>query len=701
MKYIPLVLCIILMHCKGQNATPESTYKHTNALIHETSPYLLQHAHNPVNWEGWHTKTLDKAKSENKLLLISVGYSACHWCHVMEHESFEDSIVAQTMNTHFMPIKVDREERPDVDQVYMDAVQLMTGNGGWPLNVIALPDGRPVWGGTYFPKEQWVSVLEKIADVYEKHPEKLIAQADNIENGIKSTAIIETNTGAPSFNASTITTAISNWTTQFDKTLGGPNRAPKFMMPNNYHFMLRYAQQTNDNALLDYVNLTLTQMAYGGIYDHVGGGFSRYSVDKKWHVPHFEKMLYDNAQLVSLYADAYLYTKNKLYKTVVEETLQFIATDMTTAEGAFYASFDADSETPQGELEEGAFYVWTKAELKALLKSDFEYFAAYYNINSYGLWEHEHYVLIRNDNDATILKRFNITPQELETKKAAWKALLLKHRNQRPKPRLDDKALTAWNGLMLKAYVDAYRVFQNDAYLSAALKNANFINTKLQRPDGGLNHTYKAGESKINAYLEDYATVIDAYIALYEVTLDTKWLQTAKDLADYTFTHFYDTTSKLFFFTSNTDAALVSRKIIYYDNVIPSSNSIMAKNLFKLAHYFDDKTFENTAATMLHTVQKDSATYPSAYSNWLDLMLNYTRPFYEIAVVGKAAKQNIAALQKQYIPNKLIAGSTSENIMPLLANRYDPTATLIYVCVNKACKLPVKDVNKAFTLLEK
>ena len=701
MKYIPLILLILLVSCKGQNTSPELTHSHTNALINETSPYLLQHAHNPVNWNAWNTKTLAKAQSENKLILISVGYSACHWCHVMEHESFEDSLVAQTMNTHFVNIKVDREERPDVDQVYMDAVQLMTGSGGWPLNVVALPDGRPIWGGTYFPKGQWTSVLKKIAKIYQDTPEKLITQADNIENGIKSSTLISTSTGAPNFEASTIATAVSNWSSQFDNNFGGLDKAPKFMMPNNYHFLLRYAHQTNDKALLDFVNLTLTKMAYGGVYDHVGGGFSRYSVDARWHVPHFEKMLYDNAQLVSLYADAYLLTKNSLYKDVVTETLQFIAKDMTTSEGGFYAAFDADSKNTNNELEEGAFYVWSKAALQQLLNDDFDLFSAYYNINSFGLWEHQNYVLVRKDNDAAIAKRFNLSLDTLNAKKASWKSVLLEARQTRPKPRLDDKVLTAWNGLMLKGYVDAYRVFQNKNFLNAALKNAHFIITKLLRPDGGLNHTYKAGESKINGYLEDYATVIDAFIALYEVTLDPKWLTTAKNLSQYTFKHFHDKESPLFFFTSNTDAALVARKRIYYDNVIPSSNSMMAKNLFKLSHYFDNKAFDTTAAAMLHTLQKEISTYPGSYSNWLDLMLNYTRPFYEIAIVGEEATSKLIELQQSYIPNKLITGSTTESDMPLLENRYNPNATLIYVCVNKACKLPVATVTKALTLLEK
>ncbi|MEP1488157.1 MAG: thioredoxin domain-containing protein [Algibacter sp.] len=700
MKHITLLLSIIIISCKGQN-TDAVKHQYTNNLINETSPYLLQHAHNPVNWHAWNKETLEKAKSENKLLLISVGYSACHWCHVMEHESFEDSLVAQVMNKNFINIKVDREERPDVDQVYMNAVQLMTGSGGWPLNAIALPDGRPFWGATYLPKDQWTSVLNQISDIYKESSDKLYKQADNVEQGIKSMDLVSLNTDEPVFETSYIASAVKNWSTQFDNNQGGMNRAPKFMMPNNYHFLLRYAYQNNDKKLQDYVNLTLTQMAYGGVFDHVGGGFSRYSTDAKWHVPHFEKMLYDNGQLVSLYADAYLITKNELYKNVIIETLKYVENEMTTKNGAFFSSLDADSNTPEGELEEGAFYVWQKESLKDILKDDFDLFSDYYNVNSYGLWEHNNYVLIRKDDDATIIKKHDLTQDVLNEKKNVWKETLLNIRNKRSKPRLDDKTLTSWNALMLKGYIDAYRVLGDTNYLTSAEKNANFIiNTQL-RKDGGLNHNFKNDTSNINGYLEDYAATIDAFITLYENTLDEKWLNTANDLSNYTFEHFFDETSSMFYFTSNEDQSLVSRSIEYRDNVIPASNSIMAKNLFKLSHYFDDTRFSKTAITMLNNVKPEMQDYPSGYSNWLDLMLNYTSPFYEVAIVGKDVKQKITDLNKTYIPNKLIAGSTSENNMPLLEGRYNPNKTLIYVCVNKACKLPVSEVTDALKFIEK
>jgi len=700
MKHFQLLLAFILISCQGQNKKPMN-HPYTNNLINETSPYLLQHAHNPVNWNPWNETSLNQAKKENKLLLISVGYAACHWCHVMEHESFEDTLVAKTMNSKFINIKVDREERPDVDQVYMNAVQLMTGSGGWPLNVIALPDGRPVWGGTYFKKEQWINALEQISDIYLRNPEKLYEYADKLEQGIKTMDLVTLNNETPDFKAEDIEKSVKKWADQFDHREGGLKRAPKFMMPNNYHFLLRYAYQTNNEKLQEFVNLTLKQMAYGGIYDQVGGGFSRYATDINWHIPHFEKMLYDNGQLVSLYSDAYLITKNKLYKDVVYETLEFVERELTSKNGAFFSSLDADSNTPEGHLEEGAFYVWQKEELQKLLDSDFKLFADYYNINNYGLWENKNYVLIRKDDDSSILEKHDLTQDPLNEKKKHWKKLLLETREKKSRPRLDDKTLTSWNAIMLKGYIDAYRVFDDDHFLVAAEKNANFIINNQLREDGGLNHNYKDEISNINGYLEDYAATIDAYIALYENTLNEKWLKTARDLTNYVFDHFYEASNSMFYFTSNEDPLLVTRNMEYRDNVIPASNSIMAKNLFKLSHYFDNEYYYKTATNMLNNVKSEMQDYGSGYSNWLDLMLNHINPYYEVAFSGKEAINKIKELNKVYIPNKLIAGSTQESNMPLLKNRYVEDETYIYVCVNKACKLPVNDSEKAIELLTK
>jgi len=671
------------------------THKYTNDLINETSPYLLQHAHNPVDWKAWNSNTLEHAKQASKLIIISVGYSACHWCHVMEHESFEDDTVADVMNANFINIKVDREERPDIDQVYMTAIQLMTNQGGWPLNIIALPDGRPVWGGTYFRKNQWINALKQISKLYKTQPNQLEDYATKLEQGIKQLDIITVNTDTSLFETAYIDEAVENWSKYFDNRYGGMKRAPKFMMPNNYHFLMRYAYQNKNQKIANFVDNTLTKMAFGGIYDHVGGGFSRYSVDVKWHIPHFEKMLYDNGQLVSLYADAFLITKNNLYKDVVTGTLEFIERELTNNEGAFYSSLDADSLTETGRLEEGAFYVWTKERLKHILKEDFELFSKYYNVNNYGFWEHENYVLIRNITDENFIENEAISNTTLKEKRSKWQTLLLTDRANRERPRLDDKILTSWNAIMLKGYVDAYRVFKDEKYLAIAIRNGNFILKKQLKDDDSLYHSYKDGNASINGFLEDYATTIDAFTALYEVTSDLKWLNKAKVLIEYCFHAFFNATNKLFYFTSKEDKALVSRTIEYRDNVIPASNSMLAKNLFKLSHYFNNPFYLETVTTMLNNIKPEIMANAAGFSNWLDLMLNYTKPFYDIAIVGTDYKSKIQVLNTYYYPNKIIVSSKTENNLPLLKNKYVKNKTLIYICIEDACKLPVSTIEKA------
>lgn len=668
----------------------------TNDLIKETSPYLLQHAHNPVAWKAWNDQTLKKAVEENKLILVSIGYSACHWCHVMEQESFENIEVAQVMNAHYLNIKVDREERPDVDNVYMSAVQLMTGQGGWPLNVIALPDGRPVWGGTYFKKDDWVSALSQIADLYRKTPEKLITYAEKLTLGMQQADLITPNEEQILFQKETLETAISQWSRQWDTRQGGLNRAPKFMMPTNYNFLLRYADQTDDQEILDYVNATLEMIAYGGINDHIGGGFARYSTDIKWHIPHFEKMLYDNAQLVSVYASAYTKTKNELYKEVVYQTLNFISREMTTHQGVFYSALDADSLTKNGDLEEGAYYTWTRDELELLLKKDISLFHSYYNVNSYGYWEEKKYVFIKQDSDVNFAREHQISLEELKSKKQEWHRILLRFReSEKTKPRLDDKILTAWNGLMIRGYLDAYLAFNEPLFLKTAEKCALFIKRNLLRNDGGLNRTYKNGKSSINAYLEDYAALIEAYITLYECTSTIEWLELSKQLTDYTFINFYSEKHKLFNFTSIQDPKLASNHVEYYDNVIPASNSIMAHNIYKLSHYFPETDYVQIASRMLHLLQKNFTQSPTSFSNWMSLMLNYTHPFYEIVVVGSNAHTVFKELNSHYIPNAIKVFSTVPSDLPMFKNRYHVTKTLIYVCINNSCKLPVETIEEA------
>ena len=665
-------------------------HKHTNRLINETSPYLLQHAHNPVDWYPWGEEALNKAKEENKLLLISIGYSACHWCHVMERESFEDDSVATLMNEKYVCIKIDREERPDIDQVYMTAVQMMTGSGGWPLNAIALPDGRPIYGGTYFPKAKWTEVLHKLSELYTTEPTKTVEYAEQLTEGIKQSELIEMNDSSVAFEPAHLDAMVKQWSKSFDSFKGGPNRAPKFPLPNNYQFLLHYAHLTGDEVVKAHALFTLDRMAYGGIYDQIGGGFSRYSVDLLWKVPHFEKMLYDNGQLVSLYAMAYQATGNKLYRDVVYETLAFVERELTAPEGAFYSALDADSEG-----EEGKFYIWNKEELSALLGEDAALAYAYYNVNSLGLWEHDNYILLRDRPDNEVAAKLEISVEDLQAGVQRIKEKLMAARDKRIRPGLDDKTLTSWNALMLKGYVDAAMAFDEPKFLDAALRNANFILEKQLQADGSLLHSYKEGRSTINGYLEDYCFTIEAFIALFEATFDQKWLDQAKALADYTIAHFYDETSGMFFFTSDIDPPLIARKTELNDNVIPSSNSSMAKGLFLLGQYFDHAPYLDKANQMLKNVYDGMPKYGSGYSNWGILLLNQTYPFYEIAVVGKDVVKKNQEFAKQYIPNKLMVGSTTESTLPLLEYKYVEDQTTIYVCQNKSCQLPVTEVLEA------
>lgn len=681
--------------------------KYTNALIHETSPYLLQHAHNPVNWYAWNDETLEKAKQENKLILISIGYSACHWCHVMEHESFEDENVAKLMNEHFICIKVDREERPDIDQIYMLAVQLMTGQGGWPLNCFALPDGRPVYGGTYFQKQQWMNVLLNLSDLYRNEPEKALEYAIKLTEGVKLAELVKVNEQQQEFTIDTLHQSYNQWKTRFDTSEGGPDKAPKFPLPNNYEFLLHYASSTDLHAdvkkeVLQHFNLTLQKMAYGGIYDQIGGGFSRYSVDPYWKAPHFEKMLYDNAQLVTLYSKAFQATGNPLYKQVVYETLAFVQRELTSPEGAFYSALDADSEGVEGK-----YYVWKKEELQNILKENFTLFADYFNINERGLWEHDNYILLRNESDESIALKHNMNVDVLQKRINEIKKQLLKIREQRIRPGLDNKILTSWNALMLKGYIDAYTVFDEPLFLQVALKNASFIlNTQLKE-NGRLNHSSPLSSTtgerlvvkSINGYLEDYCFTIEALIALHEATFNQNYLNKANELMLYCIMHFYDNTSGMFYFTSDEDKALISRKMELSDNVIPASNSSIAKSLFRLGHHFENEEYINISRKMLNNILPEIVNYGAGYSNWAMVLLFFTQPFYEVVVVGEKADEKRKTFNKYYLPNTLFTGSETESSLMLLKNRWVADKTFIYVCTDKTCKEPVNDVNDALKYL--
>jgi uncharacterized protein YyaL (SSP411 family) len=642
-----------------------------------------------VDWFPWGDEAFQKAKAENKLVLISIGYSSCHWCHVMEHESFEDDSVAKVMNENFVCIKVDREERPDVDSVYMAAVQIMTGSGGWPLNCFTLPDGRPIYGGTYFPKQNWMKVLHTLSDLFQKEPEKVFQYAEELTSAVKKSELISDFSEKPAITKNILDECVENWKKRFDNEEGGPKKAPKFPLPGNYQFLLRHYYFIKDESLLKHINLTLEKMAFGGIYDQAGGGFARYSTDGEWKIPHFEKMLYDNSQLVSLYSEAYQLTKNSLYKQIVYETLEFVRRELTSPDGAFYSALDADSEG-----EEGKYYVWTVYELKNILGDDLKLFADYFNVNEVGYWEEENYILLRKQSDEEITKRFGISAEELQTKISALKKIVLSVREKRIKPGLDNKILISWNALMIKGYADAYSVFHEKEFLNSALKCADYILKNLSREDGGLYHS-----KNINGFLEDYSFTTEAFISLYQNTFDEQWLSKAKSLSDYSLKHFHDSNSAMFYFTSDLDSQLIARKMEIQDNVIPSSNSSMAKSLFYLGHYFDEKKYLEVSEKMLKQVQQDIVPYGSAYSNWAMLAQHFIYPFYEIAIVGNSVDEKKKELSEHFIPNAIFVGSKNESKLPLLQNKFAEGKTLIYICKNKTCKLPTENISEAIQSL--
>lgn len=670
-------------------------HAYTNKLANETSPYLLQHAHNPVNWYPWGDEALAAAKEQDKMILVSIGYSACHWCHVMERESFEDTAIARVMNENFICVKVDREERPDVDQVYMNAVQLMNQRGGWPLNCFTLPDGKPVFGGTYFPPEQWTSILEDLSYSYTNERQKFVDYANRLTEGIQQSELVVKVANEAPFSNDILQDMVSEWSKQFDDREGGPNRAPKFPIPNNYQFLLRFAHLNEDSEVNKHVHFTLKRMAYGGIYDQVGGGFARYSTDSFWKVPHFEKMLYDNAQLVSLYSEAYQSTKDPIYKAVVEQTLTFIERELMAENGAFYSALDADSEG-----EEGKFYVWNKEELDSLLGADMEVAKVYYNVNAKGLWEHGNYILLRNKDDDEVAKKLDMSVAEMQESVERINTTLLKAREDRIRPGLDDKSLTSWNAMMVTAYANAYTAFGHKHYLEVAERNMAFIMKDQRREDGGLFHSYKEGRSTINGYLEDYCFTIEALVTLYECTFNEAHLNAALELAEFGIEHFHDPASGMFWFTSNLDAPLIARKMEVADNVIPASNSSMAKALFRLGHLLDRQDLLEISQQQLKNMQTQMTQYGPSYSNWGMLQLDQVNPFYEVAITGTNAESLNRAFGAHYIPNKMLLGAEKGSKLPLLEGKFFDGETTIFVCVNKSCQLPVNTVEEALKQLQ-
>lgn len=663
---------------------------YTNALIHETSPYLLQHAHNPVDWYPWGQEALDKAKRENKMLLISIGYAACHWCHVMEHESYEDTSVANTMNRDFVCIKVDREERPDVDQVYMNAAYLISGSGGWPLNAFAMPDGKPFYAGTYFPKEKWIQVLTYFADLYKNDKQKLAEQADHLSKGIRDVENVPINNNAVSFSNSTLKELFTTLEKNIDSEKGGTQGAMKFPMPSIWEFLLQYDYLTRNTDCLKSVNTTLQHMARGGIYDQVGGGFCRYATDPNWHVPHFEKMLYDNGQLISLYSHAYQVTNNPLYKQIVYETIAFVKRELTSPDGCFYSSLDADSEG-----EEGKFYVWNKDEIKTILGDDAALFSDYFGITDKGNWEHGENIPDINKGDRNIGEKYKLTNDELNKKIDEVKIKVLNAREKRVRPATDDKILTSWNALMIKGLLDAYQAFGEKDFFQMAKTGIDFLLKNISTKENGLHRNFKNGKATIPAFLDDYAFMISALIDYYQVSFDESYLQKAKELTEYTAQHFFDKTSGMFFYTDNQFSDLIARKMEVSDNVIPSSNSEMAKNLLWLGLYFENKKYEDQSSQLIKNVINDIKKNPGYYSNWAQALALQIKEPYEIAIIGTGWQEKLLEFHKYYLPNAIYLGGPIEGKLPPLQSKLVDGKTMIYVCENKTCQRPVEKVGEA------
>ena len=686
-----------------------------NNLQYETSPYLLQHAENPVDWYAWGEEALTKAVREDKPILVSIGYSACHWCHVMEHESFEKENVARVMNEHFVCIKVDREERPDVDAIYMDAVQAMGVQGGWPLNVFLMPDAKPFYGVTYMPQRNWINLLESIRVAFNAQRDELAQSAEGFaqELNLSDAERYGLTPSNPLFSPETVAVLYRKVAVKADDEKGGMNRAPKFPMPSIWRFLLRYYRSTEretepaDRALVQ-VKLTLDRMALGGIYDQLGGGFARYSTDADWFAPHFEKMLYDNGQLLTLYAEAYSLLKSPLYKHVVYQTIGFAQRELLSPEGGFYSALDADSEGVEGK-----FYTFTTPELRDILGADYDWFAELYTITEAGNWEPGHdghglNILHRTATDDAFAQRMGWSLAELNVRLDATHTRLMQVRNGRVRPGLDDKILCSWNGLMLKGLATAYRVFGEPEFLTLALRLAFFLLKNMRDTrNGRLWHSYKKGRAKQAGFLDDYAAVIDGLLALYQATFAENWLTEADQLTQYVLANFSDDRvddltgqDPLFFFTDKNSEELIARRKELFDNVIPSSNSMMVENLYTLSLLLERPDYADRTDQMLGRVQPLVQKNADYLTNWAAQFALRARPTAEIAIVGPDADQFRAELDADFYPNKVLCGTRDKSSLPLLQHRGTVDGkTTVYVCYNRACQLPVTSVEEVWQLL--
>ncbi|NCI48809.1 thioredoxin domain-containing protein [Sediminibacterium roseum] len=663
-----------------------------NALIHETSPYLLQHAHNPVNWYPWGEEALAKAKAEDKPILVSIGYAACHWCHVMERESFEDESTAALMNEYFINIKIDREERPDLDHIYMDAVQAMSGSGGWPLNVFLTPDTKPFFGGTYFPpvraynRASWKEVLEGIHKSYVEKKNEIIAQAENLTAHLLSSngfGIGKAGADVP-FSEENLQVIAEGILLNADTEWGGFGKAPKFPQSFSIQYLLRHYHFTKQDAALKQALLSLDKMVDGGIYDQLGGGFARYSTDNEWLAPHFEKMLYDNALLVGVLAEAYQVTKNPKYADTIRQTLAFTEREMLSEEGGFYSALDADSEGVEGK-----FYVWGKAEIDDLLGADAPLFESFYDVSEQGNWEHVNILRILKPMDVFAAEQ-GLETAAVAQKLAAAREILFQQRSRRIRPQLDDKILLGWNALMNTAYAKACAALGDEAYREMAVRNMQFLESKFTLPNGSWHHTYKNGTARIPAFLDDYAYLIQSYINLQEITGSGEYLTKAEKLAAWVIEHFEEEETGFFFYTNKHQQDVIVRKKEVYDGAVPSGNAVMCHNLLYLSIVFDQPSWGEHAHRLLNLLNNAVTRYPGSFGVWAMARQLVTKGMVEIAIAGTHAKDALPALLAKFVPNKIVqTQETNSAFFPLLAGKTGVgEKTAFYLCKNYACQAP-------------
>lgn len=676
--------------------------KFTNRLINESSPYLLQHAHNPVDWYPWSSEAFERAVLENKPVLISIGYSACHWCHVMEKESFEKEDIAEIMNSHFINIKVDREERPDIDHIYMDAIQAITGSGGWPLNVFLTPDKKPFYGGTYFPpvtvynRPSWRDVLYSITEAWLQKRNEIEIQAEGLTQHLLDLNHFGNKSKSPGdfFSDEKINVAYQNIMNMADTRWGGFGKAPKFPQTFIIRFLIYYGYLTKKNPALDHALLTLDKIIQGGIYDHLGGGFARYSTDEEWLAPHFEKMLYDNSLLIEAISEAYQLTKNNDYKEVINETIEFIERDLLQTEGGFFSALDADSEG-----EEGKYYLWDKKEVDELLKEESDVFCKYYDITESGNWDNKNIIRIINPLQSYI-KANQLNNSQLSTLLQNGKKILLQARMKRVPPQLDDKIILSWNALMNKACSKAYAATGNTRYLNLALKNMDFLLKSFISPDGLMFHTWKNGKASYPAFLDDYANLIDAQIELGQVSGDYSYFEKAKHLSEKVIKHFSDLNSPFFFYTNELQKDILLRKKEIYDGATPSGNAVMAKNLYRLAIIFNISSWREQVNKMFGSLEDMIIKYPTSFGSWLSLLFEILQGTNEIVIIGKDYKSYLVKILNLYIPFKLVmAAPESQNGFPMLSEKNSNDKNLIYLCKNYACQQPVTTIERLISLL--